>query len=425
MTRLTLVSMTVLLGACEPAVPGAAPGAPAVNTHYGATCAAYVADMGVTTPSGPCVGSKSFTTPGGIAGTELGVRADCADPSGTISGNLDKRHVVMAPNTGAAGLPLWVHLGGTAGKPTNTENIGEAAVDAGYRYISLAYLNNVSVSDRCTCPSRERRAGNCNEEVRLELLTGDDFSADFDMDPEESIENRLAALLYTLDQQYPAGGWDAYYDLSTHKPLWEEMAISGFSQGGGMAGLIARDHEVDRVLYFSKGVGQTVNIVADPSVADVCTAPGDCSGDQQCCPLDEFDETCAVNVAKTNYCLEQVVAPWGFTGEDTDGDGFGDGDETTRATPASRSYALVHEDENAWDYSPDVFDAWGLGAPSTFVDADPGGPFGASDRLFSTDTPPPAGTKCSEHQSMGADGCQPKSAGVPIMYDAWIHAMTN
>jgi len=423
MTRLTLVSMTLLLAACEPADPGAAPDALEVNTHYGAACAAHVADLGVTIPTGSCVGTRSFTTPDGIAGTEVGVRADCTDPAGLITGNLDKRHVVMAPTSGAAGLPLWVHLAGTGGKPTNTENIGEAAVDAGYRYISLAYLNNTSISDRCTCPSGERRAGNCNEEVRLELITGDDYSADFDMDPEESIEYRLATLLHSLHQQNPAAGWDDYYDPSTRKPLWEEMAISGFSQGGGMAGLIARDHEVERVLYFSKGAGQTVNIVADPSVAVTCTAITDCTTDQKCCPLDEFDAACSVKPAKTNYCLERVVAPWVFTGEDTDGDGFGDGDETTRATPASQSWAVVHEDEGAWQYSPDVFDAWGMGAPSTFVNADAGGPFSGSDRLFSTSLAPSG--SCSEHQSIGADACQPKVAGVPAMYDAWIHAMTN
>jgi hypothetical protein len=379
-----------------------------------ADCEPHVAELGVTTGSGDCV--ESDTDADGV--TQLRVRADCADSA--ITGHLDKRHVVMVPPTVTQDA-LWVHLGGSGGQPTNSTNIGDAAVESGYRFISVAYLNEPSIPDRCACPDGPRPL-ECEEVVRLEVLYGDEQTEWFEMAPEESISHRLSALLLALHDQQPSGGWDRYL-TDGDEPDWSQMALSGFSQGGGMAGLIARDHEVERVMYLSKGAGSISGALLDPDSAISCTDHKECEGGV-CCPISVVDSSCAPEAGGDNVCHFQVPGLWARAGQDVDGDGLGDGGPETRATPASRQFGLVHLSEGAWTYSPEVFALWGMGDRDDFLFADDAAtPYDADVQLFSTDLKPAGG--CSEHQSMGANACQPTNIdGEPAMRDAWLHAMT-
>jgi hypothetical protein len=56
-------------------------------------------------------------------------------------------------------------------------------------------------------------------------------------------------LLVTLDRQHPSEGWSGYLDGSA--PRWERLAVSGHSQGAGMAAFIAQRHTVARVALSS------------------------------------------------------------------------------------------------------------------------------------------------------------------------------
>jgi hypothetical protein len=122
------------------------------------------------------------------------------------------------------------------------------------------------------------------------------------------------------------------------------------------------------------------------------------------------------------YCLNVVPALYASEGADTDGDGRGNGDETERATPSERQFAVLHREEPAFGNSPVVFAMWGMG--ETIVDVDAvTPPYAVDAQIFSTAAPPR--NECSEHQSMGADACQARDAsGDPLVQSAWLHAMT-
>jgi hypothetical protein len=406
-----LIPVLLLLTACpadpkEDTDPGTDPGTD-VATEYFATCDALTVDLGDQTPTGDCVLTQAI---GG--GTQLAIRADCTDSN--ITGNLDKRHVVMVPDTVTRDV-LWLHMGGTGGQPTNTENIGEAAMMAGYRYISLAYTNNPSVAERCQCPDGPRVA-ECEGLVRYELLYGDDVTDLFVMEPDEAIVPRLVALLTSLDDRAPNVGWGDYLDANG-EPIWADIAVSGFSQGGGMAGLIARDHVVDRAMYLSKGAGATLEAVIDPSTAQECTDDSECAS-EMCCPATDIqcDEP-----GDSAICLNLVPALYASEGADLDGDGIGDGDASDRATPGERQFAVIHRDESAYQNGPGIFASWGMNSAEVDVDSVVA-PYAADAQIFTTAAPPRL--DCSEHQSMGADACQARDGnGDPVVRPAWLHAM--
>ncbi len=348
--------------------------------------------------------------------TTSAVRADCTDEN--IRALLGKRHIVMVPDD-VTRPELWLHFGGTGGQPTNTTNLGIAAATAGYRYISIAYPNEPSISDRCTCAEGPRPI-ECEGVVRAEVLYGADVTPWFDMVPQEAIVSRLVALLEYMAAEQPNAGWDAY--LADGEPVWGSIAVSGFSQGGGMAGMIARDHLVARALYLSKGGGSASNVMLDPPAAQPCMSHEECTKGR-CCPA--TDPACDDTPETGGFCTFQQPVPWIYEGADTDGDGRGDGTADTRTTPPDRQFALVHREEGAWEYSPEVFDAWGMGSRDDFFDADTGEMPPAGTRLFSTALPPR--NDCSEHQSMGPNGCQPidPNTGRPAMARVWLWAMTS
>lgn len=355
----------------------------------GASCEPAVIDSRDDPASGECVLTQALK-----GGTLAAINAVCTDSAITALGS--KRHVVMVPSE-ANGL-LWLHLGGSGGKPANTTKLGTAAMDSGYRYISLAYTNEPSIADRCTCPEGPRPI-ECEELARAEVLTGEDISPWLEMESDESIEHRLKALLLYLATQDTKGGWDQY--LTPEGEIkWNRLAVSGFSQGGGMAGMIARDHGVNRALYFSKGAGSGLKAMIEPDSYQACSSDEECGEGISCCPFDDL--ACAAPPEEGGLCAEQVPVPWANTGVDTNGDGLGDGNASKRATPPERQFAVVHREEGAWLYSPEVFESWGMGDDYVDLDAQQSG-FSIDEQLFSLSLPP--NNDCSEHQSMGSDSC--------------------
>ena len=56
------------------------------------------------------------------------------------------------------------------------------------------------------------------------------------------------------------------------------MAIAGFSQGGGNAGILSQDHEVARAIFYSKGIGSSFHVLPE-----TCETLADCPAEAEEC----------------------------------------------------------------------------------------------------------------------------------------------
>lgn len=156
----------------------------------------------------------------------------------------DEPNVVIADGANDT-PPLVVFLPGTEGRPQNVLPLLRVAADQGYRVIGLSYDNVPAVEQVCpadpdpTCSLRFRATRTLGERggpVANPLA--------------EAIVPRLAALLRHLVTADPREHWDAYLDAAG-QPRWDRLVLAGFSQGAGMAALLAKRFAVYRVVLFS------------------------------------------------------------------------------------------------------------------------------------------------------------------------------
>ena len=90
----------------------------------------------------------------------------------------------------------------------------------------------------------------CFENVRREIIDCTGRSSLLSVNRANSMENRLLKLLQYLHQQKPGEGWNQFYDASGQL-IWEKLVLSGHSQGGGHAGVMAKYRRVARVVFFA------------------------------------------------------------------------------------------------------------------------------------------------------------------------------
>jgi hypothetical protein len=222
------------------------------------------------------------------------IAATATDP--LIIGEPTKEHrVYLPPAAVAVRDELLVFLGGSGGEPAQHEDLLRIWAHAGYRSISLAYMNEEPAGGLCATVLDE----DCEEEVREETIYGDvtHDSIYTTVSEPDSIVYRLRRLLQHLDRHRPAAGFGVYLDANGGI-RWDQIVLGGFSQGGGHVGLLSRDFLVARAFFLSKAVGHSTNAAG---VTD--------------------------------------ISPWVHD---------------ARATPADRLYGIVHEDEDAWSYTPQV-----------------------------------------------------------------------
>ena len=153
-------------------------------------------------------------------------------------------HVAEVPG-GAKVNRLFVHLSGSYGKPVNSLLVLREAATQGLHAIGLAYPNVPTVDSLCSGSSDAA----CHEKVRLEIIDGTDRTPLVSIERGNSIENRLVLALNYLQGQFPAEGWGQY--LANGAPKWDSVVISGHSQGGGHAAMMARDRLMARVCMFA------------------------------------------------------------------------------------------------------------------------------------------------------------------------------
>jgi predicted esterase len=215
----------------------------------------------------------------------------------------DEPHYVVFEKGAKADAPLLVVMPGTGGRPQNLTEFANIAAHQGYRVIGLDYVDTPAVAQICP---REPDP-DCSEKVRRKRIYGDDVTSLIDDRRGEDIVSRLTGLLVALDRQHPEQGWARY--LTEGHPEWSRIAVSGLSQGAGMAAYIAQRTQVARVVLFSS-------------------------------PWD-------------NYGRRQTLAPWVTRGHG--------------ATPAARWFGAYHKNENTADILARAYSALGIPKDHVYV----------------------------------------------------------
>jgi hypothetical protein len=154
------------------------------------------------------------------------------------------RNVALFDSSATRGT-LLVYLPGTGGEALESGLFLSAAADAGFHVIGLQYNTTPPGTDFCeTNPDPD-----CFAHFREKRSWGDDASPQIGDLPQEAIVTRLTRLLQTLAKDHPTEGWDQY--LANGTPNWPKIALTGQSQGAGMAAYIAKRVPLARVILSS------------------------------------------------------------------------------------------------------------------------------------------------------------------------------
>jgi len=170
------------------------------------------------------------------------IRASDTDPN--ISWKLNKHYAWFNP-TCLFQNTLLVHLVGSYDNPQSTTLFPELAANNGFHVVSLKYPNSTAAQTACGNSSDP----DCYLNFRKEIIEGIDYSIETTVDSSNSISNRLIKLLQYLDSNYPSENWSNYFSANVID--WSKIIVSGHSQGGGHAAVIAISKPVKRVLMFA------------------------------------------------------------------------------------------------------------------------------------------------------------------------------
>ena len=158
-------------------------------------------------------------------------------------------HVQYVPDGRAHDLLIF--LVGTTEKPgPGPREFLRTALDQGYRVLTLAYISYPAVAQVCA-QARLRSERDCAAHFRQRRVYGDGEFDGIPDQPHDAIVPRLVKLLETLSREDPEGDWGQY--LRDGRPAWDRIAVSGQSQGGGMAQYLGKREALARVLSFSGG----------------------------------------------------------------------------------------------------------------------------------------------------------------------------
>ena len=194
-------------------------------------------------PLGPTPPSFDATVPSQAPLVLHVVAPQATDPA--IDRYLDN-HYAWLDTTARTNHKLLLFLPGTGLTPAVYQHVQQEAARLGYRVIGLMYPNTPGLAK--VCPSDPDPAA-CYENSRLEIIDGIDRTPWVDVNPANSIDNRLTKVLQYLARQYPDEEWERF--LVHNQPKWSQIAVSGHSQGGGQAAMLAKIRLVARVVLFS------------------------------------------------------------------------------------------------------------------------------------------------------------------------------
>jgi hypothetical protein len=269
-------------------------------------------------------------------------------------------HYVWLDTTARTNHKLLVFMPGTGLTPAAYQLVEQEAARLGYHVVGLMYPNSIGLAR--VCPNAPDPAA-CYEGARLEVIDGTDRSPLVNVNVANSIDNRLTKLLQYLVAQYPEEGWERFL-VAGDAPKWSQIAISGHSQGGGHAAMIARIRLVARVVMFS-------------AVTD---------------------------------SLEGASVPW----------------VATHVTPVERYYGLDHDLDEQFRSIRASWDSLGMAAFGSPVAPENGAsPYGFTHMLV-THYLPLRGPGRAAHGASSVDANTPLNAdGTPLFRDAWDYMLTG
>jgi hypothetical protein len=314
----------------------------------------------------------------------------CKDGKCQGKGNpFRKESRVFVPKDGPTNDELFVFLGGSGGKCSNHKWIGTMAAATGRRAICLAYVNDPSMYTYCKDELSQDPFTTCGGDIRRENIYGEDVSNRIKIGPRNSVVGRLRALLTHLANSQPELGFESY--VLNGEIQWQKVAIAGFSQGGGNAGILSQDHAMARAIFYSKGIGSSFHILPE-----TCETLSDCTAEAE-----ECQGSMCVRVEPSAYVTEP------------------------RATPADRTWAIIHEKEGAMTYSLDAWRAWGLDLCSDLVSIEDYPDDYYCSHMLSTRAEPAGGDAHEYHGSMGGDMTMAKEPnGYPLNQRAYMMMMS-
>ncbi|HVK60240.1 MAG TPA: hypothetical protein VM432_01770 [Bdellovibrionales bacterium] len=156
---------------------------------------------------------------------------------------------------------LLITIGGTNSQPRELLAFKQEAVRFGYHAIGVDYPNTV-ISTTCrTMPSPT-----CFDEYREEVVFGTPVSDIVQVNPTNSIENRILKLMRYLQIQNPAQ-WSQFF-LGGHLN-WEKVVLAGHSQGSGHIAYLAKKHRVHGVIMFAGPQDGNASWLSQPGLTPV------------------------------------------------------------------------------------------------------------------------------------------------------------
>jgi pimeloyl-ACP methyl ester carboxylesterase len=283
-------------------------------------------------------------------------------------------HICYKNTAVSARNELLIFLPGSGGKPNGNDYFDKLAANLGYDVIGLMYPNNPSIGSLCDIDTDP----DCYLKTRLEIIDGIDRTTLVNVNASNSIENRIIKCIKYLNINYPSQNWGQYLDIND-AIIWNKIAIAGHSQGGGHAALIAKNHQVSRVLCFAS-------------------------------PKDNYRTP---TVANPQYL--GIIAPW---------------INQNNLTPKENYFTFTHAADNTGATPAEqlaIFNLLGLNqiAPYIIVDSN-SSPYNES-RILVTNLSTANGTTINPHGCVLVDNAVPniQSAGTNIYQQPWTYMLTH
>jgi pimeloyl-ACP methyl ester carboxylesterase len=139
---------------------------------------------------------------------------------------------------------LVVFLPGTGGNGHGARAFCSLAANEGFHLVSLSYPSAVSISEFRNSPDPD-----VFRKAREDIIYGQPPFSRLNTGVPNSIHNRLQRLLSHLSKTFPRESWAGFLNKSGELD-YRTLILAGQSQGGGHAALLAKQHQVARVLMF-------------------------------------------------------------------------------------------------------------------------------------------------------------------------------